>query len=766
MAKRTRPTRPTAPRNSPAAVESGDGLGPSVRLGGAVLGWLLLVLVLWTACRPISRNTLWWDLARGRRVLAGSWTPSRDLLALDQAAEADWLGGVPGYLLYASLGAHGLMAGRLVCAAALLGWLLSRFPWRRTAHRLPVAAAWLGLLASSLDPGPPLWDLLAVVAACCWLGRADPARATPVTAARLGWLALLVVLAVSTAPRAVVALGVVVLGAWAPPFTRLLPNSLAGKPPEAQQSGKVAWRRLSGILAVVLAASCASPRGWAGLWDSTRLTFPWLASPTWALADTPWQPLLASWRQDPGSPTVWIFALSSLLLVFFAGRVGFPVRFLLAWVLAQTLAWTSAANMPVAAVILAGFADELFRSPRVASVPADAAAQATGAAPVWDTVWASSLTGFALLFWSVPFSEMGWGVDQRLDPRFLQMAISEVKFNGSAWCDDARGAGMLSWLAPAGMQPQDVPQRALLQGRWAEHCLLAQDLRADRRHRYWRDDASAGGWWLALQQHHTQLLLVNAEDDAMIAGLEPTLWKPLMLDSPVLAFGKAGDPALSNQLIVILGQRALVNQGGWSYSPPQSTSSVYDRDLWGLASDLGTPALALRQARVFAAMQLNIAAMRVLLYAVARWPEQPSLRTELARQQRALAQDEWLLTWRLSDFRAAALRASLAKAPRTLVVSSPLRAAMEEASSGDWRQIAELYVDGRALDALAVLKANGSAPRDVQEEARSLYAQARLELELSDPEAAQITARRVIALAADQPLGRLAAGLLDLWQKE
>ncbi len=272
---------------------------------------------------------------------------------------------------------------------------------------------------------------------------------------------------------------------------------------------------------------------------------------------------------------------------------------------------------------------------------------------------------------------------------------------------------------------------------------------------------------MALQQHRTHLLLVDAEDDEMIAGLEPTLWKPMMLDSPVLAFGRAGDPALTSQLIGILGQRGLVNQGAWAYRPPQSTRSVYDRDLWGMASDLGTPALALRQARVFAAMQLKFAAMRVLLYAVSRWPEQPSLRRELALQQRSLAQDEWLLAAQLSDFRAAALRASIARAPGQLVLSSPLSEAVHASSSETLRRIADLYVDGRVKDALIALRQTSDpAAAAAPDEAQRMYAQALLSLESSDPAASETALRRVIAFSAEAPVGRMSRGLLDLLEPE
>ncbi|MCH8830638.1 MAG: hypothetical protein IID45_13760, partial [Planctomycetes bacterium] len=58
-------------------------------------GWLAALLFL----QPIASADLWWQLSRGRAVIAGSFTPSRDLLAADTAAEADWLGGVAFYLI-------------------------------------------------------------------------------------------------------------------------------------------------------------------------------------------------------------------------------------------------------------------------------------------------------------------------------------------------------------------------------------------------------------------------------------------------------------------------------------------------------------------------------------------------------------------------------------------------------------------------------------------------------------------------------------------
>ncbi len=362
MAKRTRTTRPRPTQKQPATAVGGDPPCASSRREGSVWALLfLLAVALWTACRPVSLDTVWWDLACGRQVIAGSWSPSRDLLALDETAQADWLSGVPVYVLYAALGAHGLMLGRLVCVLALLYWLWRALPWRRTVHMFPVAAALLGLLAAALDPGPPLWDLLAVVAAFSWLGAADHAGQGAATPARLALLALLVVLMVNAAPRAVIAVVVLALGTLAPGATAGAPKERGGNA-AGLQLPRLSWRQRGWIMAVVLLASFASPRGMFTLWDSMRLACPWLAAPSWALADTAWRPLITAWSHEPGRPTAWIFAVGSLVLLVMAGRAGFPLRFLLAWIFAQTLAWTSAANAPVAAVILAGFAPPLLVS--------------------------------------------------------------------------------------------------------------------------------------------------------------------------------------------------------------------------------------------------------------------------------------------------------------------------------------------------------------------------------------------------------------------
>jgi hypothetical protein len=149
-------------------------------------------------------------------------------------------------------------------------------------------------------------------------------------------------------------------------------------------------------------------------------------------------------------------------------------------------------------------------------------------------------------------------------------------------------------------------------GRFARERLLRDDLVRGWRDWHRRAGGGDGGWWIPLEERATQLLLVSAADTPLIAALEPTLWKPLSIDSPVLPYARAGDPHLSPRIVQVLHERQLVDRGAWSYHPLPATGPDLLFDLWGGISGRGDPQWALQQARVFRAMQLPIAALRVL----------------------------------------------------------------------------------------------------------------------------------------------------------
>jgi len=113
-------------------------------------------------------------------------------------------------------------------------------------------------------------------------------------------------------------------------------------------------------------------------------------------------------------------------------------------------------------------------------------------------------------------------------------------------------------------------------------------------------------------ERQSNLTALRARRTKLIHSLEPTLWKPLSLDAQVIPFGRAGDPMCAKQLIRVLQEREFIDQGEWSYSPPVDDNLLQHGDLWNLVTGDIPWQTPLRQARVFRAMNLHHAAIRVL----------------------------------------------------------------------------------------------------------------------------------------------------------
>ncbi len=218
-------------------------------------------------------------------------------------------------------------------------------------------------------------------------------------------------------------------------------------------------------------------------------------------------------------------------------------------------------------------------------------------------------------------------------------SAGDGKFDGDATDDGA-------WRV------QDHPERALLGGRLSDHHRLLLDLREGRQMRYWRDDGQPGGWWLALEQRDTAWIACSRRDVTLIRRLEPSIWKPLSLESPVIPYARAGDPRFTGRILEVLGQREAVDRRPWAYRPPAVGDSPYDRQRWGAGPrDRWGP---LSQARVFLAMELRTATLRVLAVARERWPHDPRFLRVWTRCQTELADEERLVAGRASRFRSLA----------------------------------------------------------------------------------------------------------------
>ncbi|WP_164104012.1 hypothetical protein [Candidatus Laterigemmans baculatus] len=646
-ARRSAPARASASDLGSAANTTPSKTQRRLDLLGLVLA---LSVAAVAALQPICSEDLWWQLSRGRQVLLGSVQPSADLLTLETAREADWLGGVPGYLLYAALGAGGLMVARLAIVT-FLAWR-----WIAAGRFEALLTGGLALLAISpaLSPLPGGFDVIAIVLLMAWSSRArsliaeqrsdrqELAAAQPLLRRHLAWLGLLFFAWGNLGGGIGLGAGLLLVTATT---ATLLRQSLT-------------FRFGSLALLVAGVAGSLNPRGLGAWSDSVRLLFPAATVSPAVLEQTPWAPLpSAAW----GFPSLALLILTLLWLARCVGaaRLGSiplgavsgerrtrAVQFLFV----QGLAWFSAANVPLA---IAWLASDLVDRWRIASEHHDGkSSQGAGVA------LATAAALILAMFFSGRLDSLGWGIDARLDPRLLEIALAETRPAGTAFADDVRSGGMLAWTLPPvsdrpGLRLQDVPSRALIGGRLAEHQHLLVDLRTGRQTRYWRQDRSPGGFWLALQLRNTSLLCISSDRFELVRALEPTIWKPLSLDSPVIPYARAGDAAYADQLLAVLRYRQLVNLDPWTYVVPPSSGSEFDRDLFGLRETAVGESLLVRQARTFRAMELHYAALRVLFVGRQRWPQSGAIEAEirhcqeeLAHQERRVAgQASWLRDW-------------------------------------------------------------------------------------------------------------------------
>lgn len=650
---------------------------------------LVGLLALYAGVRPVSTNSLWWDLSRGREVLRGTMTPSRDLLALDSLPEADWLSGVLPFLLYTTLGATALMIGRIAVAFGL-GFVLRRqlrsvAPWVIVS----LVGGTLVLCEPAFDPGPLMWDILGICTVYAF--------ATHQTLMN-HW-------------RRNVFIGLVMFCLWAnlashPLVGLLVLTSALGmrNANEKLPSGKF-WL----IVAAAFAGCCLTPRGLLTLWDSLRLTFPRCVVESWVIEGTSWLPL----HRSETPLRICLFGVLTSVSLFLVIRRDARLPTICAWGAIQVIAWSASENLPLATVWLAFVITSLLE-PSHDRAPSSQSQSAMSLLPL--------AVAFAVVLVLSGWTKLGWGVDERLDERYLSIALEGLEPKGTAMAENVRGAGMLTWQRASTIPVQDVPQRALLGGRLADHVKLLSDLASERRASYWREDGTQGGWWIPLMQRNTTLLLIDANHFEAIRGLEPTLWKPLSLDSPIVPYGSTADPVYTQDIVEILKQRHVIEVGPWTYTPPQSSGSQYDRD-FGWGRETLSSQISIRQARVFRAMRLPRAASKVLLQEQ-RLRYDKNVVMELALCQEDLAHAEFIHAGQVSAFRELAAQSA---AHRTRGAVNEV--AKSNDSTIDLSDAVADYLDGHLEAALARLFHNSATQQE-------RYAFACLLIEAGSPEQA------------------------------
>ena len=215
--------------------------------------------------------------------------------------------------------------------------------------------------------------------------------------------------------------------------------------------------------------------------------------------------------------------------------------------------------------------------------------------------------------------------------------------------------------------------------------------------------------------------MVSGNEFELIHALEPTIWRPLSLDSPVIPYGMAGDPAVNERIIAILQQKDFVDFGSWAYSIPLASGNDQWLDALGTLIGQADQSNAVRQAGVFRAMNMPIAALRVLIPLLAESSRHPQAEAEFAKCQFQLAFDEKQLLSVPSQWRA--WICSQVEQPIG-VLNLELNTNEPNLNMAQWKSAVERYRHGEVEKAIALLIANDP---EVQ------YARACLLLEAGKP---------------------------------
>ena len=710
--------------------------------------WLLAWLGLAITLQPIADEDFWWHLSRGRTVLEGSLTPSADLLTAESGREADWLGGVPLFLIYSVAGAGGLMLMKVAVLAGILWWFWHRAPTVSRVGRMLIIASGLVAARSAWDATPRFVDALGPVLMWClagtWFRRPTPGRLGAILAIQGVW-----------ANTASLSLLGIVAGSLA---------CMAAPPPETRLPGGRRPVLPYGLLLMTI----ATPRGFWTLWDSLRLLFPGLAAPGWALAETDWRPLGTGGAVSLQELSFLALSLLSGLCVghvFLTVKGRQSVACGVAWLLAVLLAITSRSNLPACALwIMLLTLDGLTK--RTSPVPRQSGSDfptwpskiLRHRAARWLVMGAVAVCGVGEAggWWPGAEQRLGWGRDSKLAVELLELPLAELDLRGSAHVWGIRAAGALAWQNHPHLKVDDTPQRALLGGRLADNVLLNSDLEQGHQHSYWRTDGSRGGWWLELAARRTVLLLVPTEQTVAIRTLEPTLWKPLSLDAVDLPYGLASNRVCAPRILEIVRQREFVNRGPWTYQAPAVTGTLLYGDFWGWLTGSRNLEAELRQADVCRAMTLPVAALRVLASETDA-PAPSRVGEIVVHCQMDLADTERTEMGYVSPFRQQAVEAFAARWEVTLWPAARRRLqeaepAMREPASSDSPAFLAPYVAGDFPAAVAAVDGNS---------AETLYTRGWLELEAANSRAAAVQFRRLVSDYPHSPLTIVGQDVLD-----
>lgn len=648
-------------------------------------GATLIVMVLAFSFRPLTNSDLWWQLSRGRAVVDGQIAPSRFLLAGDLLSEADWLGGVPFYLTHLLGGVFGLTIIKLATTAGLAIWCWRRGQYLPSSTRLIITASLIIAAQAACGPTNSLWDVMGLITASHLLSESRSEsilrRSLTIGALACGWSNL--------AP-----LSILILLPWM--------EELLHRFELTTDRRAISNHSILGAAAVI--GCCLTPRGPLGLWDSARLLAPWILETRAVLSQTDWQPLWCI--PIDGLVVGWV--LLSLLTVIGLVQSGISCRS--EWLMFMIVQGIGIVSAPTAIVLASWLVFQAITVwERIAIKSHD---RQTSGLSIWGLRLTCLNIGVMAAVGVWPFSEsrLGWGICRKLEDRELAAVLGTNVGDGTAHCPDVLAAGALSWSEVLHVKPFLVPHRALLNGVLRDEVLLTRELESGWLQRHQRTDGTLGGWWLSLQSRRTVLILVTNERTAMIRSLEPTLWKPLSLDSPVIPFAMAGDPQLTPQIIRVLEQRELVDRGAWQFQVPETAGHDRLLDGIGLLTGWVETGVVLRQAAALRAMNLPQAAVRVLRPILQIWSFNGQIHDELLACQLDLVERKQITSGQIDEFRQAVLN-QLDPSGRHQVPALPgaSNVTRPHHTSPLWRQAVERYLQGEPKAAAELLQGDDPA---------------------------------------------------------
>ena len=667
----------------------------TTQVGRSTFTKLILLCIITSAVlaslHPISCNDYWWELSKGREAAAGSLHPTSKLLAGPIRPEGDWASGLLFYLLFDNGGILSLMCFKIFAAI-----LAARLLIQHTVYPNAVAGV---LIASSLICAKQAWE------------------PSPLCFDTIGILLVLTLTKalVHATSRSAFAGLLILMFCWSNVGSRSITGILIALPTLAFSIRRPIAKVV--CITMLLVAASLTPAGLATLTNSWTTTFPLTAESSAILSLAGWDP----WWNNP----LRIECIAWVLLCCLSCSRAIPEQsgnFLLALFASQILAAMSPDNLPLATMVMAywgtgycGTAPKKVSGKDDIRIDPVRRMQRLGL-----TVLMGTLGTWALQPWDGCGSGLGWGIDPRISPDAFSASLQSVSLTGTAHCVSIREAGLISWHLRDGVKAFDTPRTALLNGRLKAHVLLTADLARNWKVPHRRTDDSWGGWWLPLLERKTTTLVIPSEDLNLITGLEPTIWKPLALNSVSLVYGKAGDPGCTQQIVNTLSLRDFVNYGTWVYQTSSEESQTHT-DLRDLLAGENTTYESLRLARVFRAMKMSVAALKVL--SMLPIDSNHLARQEYVDNQLALGYDERIQCGRSSRFRLDAWRLMTLQSESTSVIAQDvMNWSLADLPKNDPPDIAatRLYLSGDLQAAVQKLR---------ETDAETLYAKAMILLE-------------------------------------